>query len=120
MSRRGFLLSLILLVFVTQSADAFIFRLFRRGRRSSVSVNVRIGGSPQQICQQKAQIQANRGGRCFHPGGSFGGCRYEGVGSGATAAQALNNCCYTGQRRCAASAVVRGRNGRYYACKLFY
>lgn len=72
------------------------------------------------ICLRKAQIQARRGGRCFHPGGSFGGCHYEGVGySSRSAAEALNNCCYTGQRRLAASAVVRGRGG-WYATKLFW
>lgn len=72
------------------------------------------------ICLRKARIQAARGGRCFHPGGGFGGCRAEGVGSGSTAAQALANCCFTGARRCAAAAVTRGANGRYYACKLFW
>jgi hypothetical protein len=71
------------------------------------------------ICLRKARLQAARG-RVFHPGGSMGGCHYEGCGSGSTATAALNACCYTGQRRCAASAVVRGANGRFYATKLFW
>ena len=89
-------------------------------QKSFDAVVVTKGSLAYQVCLRKARIQAARGGRCFHPGGSFAGLHYEGVGSGSTAAQALGNCCYTGKRRCAASAVVRGSNGRYYACKLFY
>lgn len=76
-------------------------------------------GPLQALCLRKARIQAARGGRCFHVGGGFGGARAEGVGSGVTAAAALNACCFTGQRVCVASAVVRSAAGRYYACKLF-
>ena len=70
-------------------------------------------------CLTKARILAARG-RVFHPGGGMGGYHYEGVGSGATANQALANCCYSGQRRVAAQAVVKGANGRYYAVRWFF
>jgi len=83
------------------------------------SVVVTQGSPLYGICLRKARLQAARG-RVFHPGGSMGSCHYEGCGSGSTAAQALANCCFTGKRRCAASAVVRGANGRYYATKLFW
>jgi len=105
--------------------EAFIFRWIRRNRRSAVSSNYQVGGNVQQIAQQKANIQANRG-RCFHPGGSFGGARYEGVGGGKTAQAALNNCCYSGargskgpRRNCVAAAVAQASNGWYYACRLY-
>lgn len=78
------------------------------------------GGTLYALCLRKARIQAARGGRCFHPGGGFGGARAEGVGSAGSASAALANCCFTGQRRLAASAVVQGANGRWYACKLFW
>jgi hypothetical protein len=70
-------------------------------------------------CLAKARILAARG-RVFHPGGGMGGYHYEGVGSGATASQALANCCYSGKRRVAAQAVVKGANGRYYAVRWFH
>lgn len=55
-----------------------------------------------------------------HWGGSFAGCTYEGVGCSTTAQGALNNCCYTGQKPLAASAVAQGSNGMFYAVKLFH
>lgn len=110
------------LTFVPQS-EAFIFRWARRNRKVSASYNV--SGNAQQVAQQKANIQASRG-RCFHPGGSMGGCRYEGVGGGKTAQAALNNCCYSGARgskgparACVAAAVAQASNGWYYACRLY-
>lgn len=120
------LLSLVLLFVMTSVADAWPrFRLFRRNRRSAVSSSSYSNLSAQQIVQQKANIQANRG-RCFHPGGGFGGCRYEGVGGGKTAQAALNNCCYSGargskgpKRNCVAAAVAQSSNGWWYACRLY-
>jgi hypothetical protein len=84
------------------------------------AVVVTEGSALYRLALRKAQIQASRGGRCFHPGGGFGGARAEGVGSASTAQGALNNCCFSGQRRCAAAAVVQSSNGRFYACKLFW
>ena len=108
---------------IVPESEAFIFKLFRR--RRSVSVSVNISGTNQQICQQKASIMARRG-RCFHPGGSFGTATYEGVGGGSSAQSALNNCCYSGargskgpKRFCIASAVVQASNGWFYACRLY-
>jgi hypothetical protein len=47
--------------------------------------------------------------------GRNGNCR-EGIGCGATAAQALANCCYNnGRYTIRERAVSRGANGRYYA-----
>lgn len=101
------------------------WRLF--GRRSGGSSNASYGssgsrgtiaGSPAQVAAYKAGVQASRN-RMSHIGGGYGGANAEGVGSGRTAQQALNNCCFTGRRPLVASAVRQGSNGMWYACKLF-
>ncbi len=67
------------------------------------------------LAQQKAEIQA-RSGRCFHPGGSFGGGTHEGVGfSTVSADDAVRHCCYWGQRTPIDIGVARGANGWYTA-----
>ena len=105
---------------VVPEADAFIFRLFRRRTKSAPTVSVQISGNTQQITLAKARIQANRGGRCFHPGGSMGNGNYEGVGSGTSASMALSNCCRPrGNHTCIGQSVVQGGNGRYYACRIY-
>lgn len=50
--------------------------------------------------------------------GHFGGNPYpaEGVGMGATADQAIRNCCFYGRRRIADQGVAQGSNGWFYAC----
>ncbi len=54
---------------------------------------------------------------CRHFGGNRG---YEGVGMGSTPEQALNNCCYSRSgMRVVDQGVVRGSDGRWYACKRF-
>jgi len=121
------LLCLFLVLSISSVADAWPrWRLFRRSRTSYSSASYRVSGNAQQICQQKANIQANRG-RCFHPGGSFGGAKYEGVGGGKTAQAALNNCCFSGargskgpRRTCVAAAVAQASNGWFYACRLYH
>jgi hypothetical protein len=71
------------------------------------------------LCLRKARWQAARG-RVGHPGWGFGGAHAEGAGfSTASAQSALQNCCYYGQRRIAASAVVRGSRG-WYATILYW
>jgi hypothetical protein len=106
--------SFLVLSFVCE-ADAWPRR--RRSRSSSSSVS--FSGGPQAVASAKASHAASRGIR-GHVGGGFGGGRYEGVGFSAySAQQALNNCCYTGQRRVAGSAVARGSNG-WYACKIYW
>jgi hypothetical protein len=127
--------SLILVLAMAAPSEACVFGWFKRpARKVSVQKVVKSavqkdavqktsavqksGGSASDICLRKANAQAARG-RVFHPGGSFGGARYEGCGSGRTAAAALANCCWSGSKRCVASAVVRGRNGMYFATKLF-
>ena len=112
---RVLLASVLVLVFVCD-VEA---RVFRRGRTSSVSASVSFNGGPQSVASAKASYKASRG-ITGHVGGSFGGARYEGVGfSTASAQAALNNCCYTGQKRVAGSAVVKGARG-YFAVKLFW
>ena len=77
-------------------------------------------GSPQSAASSKAQILANAGGGVWHPGGGFGGGYAEGVGSGATAAAALGNCCFRGYRAIAAESVVQSHNGLWYACTIYW
>lgn len=65
------------------------------------------------LAQQKAETQA-RSGRCFHPGGSFGGGTHEGCGfSTVSADDAVRHCCYWGQRTPIDIGVARGANGWY-------
>lgn len=65
------------------------------------------------LAQSKAQIQAQAG-RCFHPGGSFGGGTHEGCGfSSVSADDAVRHCCYWGQRTPIDIGVARGANGWY-------
>ena len=93
-------------------------RLFRR-RTSYATASVTYSGGPQAVASAKASRMAARGIR-GHQGGGFGGANAEGVGWGLSASAALSNCCYTGQRRVAGSAVVRGVGGMYYAVKLYW
>lgn len=65
------------------------------------------------LAQSKAQIQAQAG-RCFHPGGSFGGGTHEGCGfSTVSADDAIRHCCYWGQRTPIDIGVAQGPNGWY-------
>lgn len=65
------------------------------------------------LAQSKAQTQAQAG-RCFHPGGSFGGGTHEGCGfSTVSADDAIRHCCYWGQRTPIDIGVARGSNGWY-------
>lgn len=112
------LIAVTVILFATQDASAWPFRA------KAVSVTrtrtvTRFAGTPQQVAQSKASYMAERGLR-GHVGGGFAGCVAEGTGRGATAAIALANCCFTGTRKCAAAAVVKGKNGVWYAVKLFW
>jgi hypothetical protein len=73
---------------------------------------------PQCVANRKAQIAANRLIR-GHVGGSLGGARFEGVGWGTSPQIALRKCCYSGRRPIVAQAVHKGRDGYYYACRLY-
>jgi hypothetical protein len=76
-------------------------------------------GGPESVAVTKAQ-QAAAWAAKGHIGGGFGGANAEGVGfSTYSAINALNNCCFTGQRALAGSAVVRGSDG-WYAVKLYW
>jgi hypothetical protein len=92
----------------------------RRRRNTSVSTTTTVyGGDPQAVASAKAQIAASRGIK-GHIGGGYGGANAEGVSfSTFSAEHALNNCCYTGQRRVAGSSVVRGADG-WYAVKIYW
>lgn len=70
-------------------------------------------GSAQWKAEQSARFCS-----VAHLGGGFGGGSYEGNGFGATAQQAIQNCCYWGQRTPIQIGVARGANG-YYAT-VFY
>ena len=66
------------------------------------------------IAYKKASIQANAG-ATYHPGGTMGSARYEGVGRGrqfTTCYQNATNVRYAG------AATVVGRNGQRYHCLL--
>lgn len=77
------------------------------------------GGGPQAVAEAKASRSASMGIK-GHIGGGYGGANAEGVGFSTYSAQhALNNCCFTGQRSVAGSAVVRGNDG-WYAVKLYW
>lgn len=115
------LAALALLVLLSADADAWP----RRSRSSgpayrTTSTTVSVGGyaSPAAAATDKANRCA---GSCVmaHLGGGFGGGNAEGVGRGATPSAALANCCFTGQRPLLASAVRQGRNGSWYAVKIF-
>jgi hypothetical protein len=70
------------------------------------------------IAQRKAEIQA-RADRIHHPGGSFGNGTHEGVGYSSTSAdQAIQACCYWGQRQPIDIGVSRGARG-WYACVIY-
>ena len=71
------------------------------------------------LAQMKAQ-RAARGGIRGHIGGGLGGARFEGVGWSSVSAQdAIQNCCYWGQRPTAQVGVSRGADGFWYACVLY-
>ncbi len=53
-------------------------------------------------------------GRLGHFGNPSGG--YEGVGTGSTPQQAIQNCCFYGRRTIRDQGVAQGANGRWYAC----
>jgi len=111
---------LILLVTALCSVTSEASAWGRRSVNTSRTVTVqRYTGTPAQVAMAKATRMAELGAR-GHLGGGMAGCAAEGTGRGTTAAMALNACCFTGQRQCAASAVVKGRNGLYYAVKLFH
>ena len=100
-------------------ASAWPFRSRNVEVSRSRSVSVQRYSSPQAACETKAAAMAASC-RMAHLGGGFGGAKAEGVGCAVTAQAALSACCFTGKRKLAASAVVRGRNGMYYACKAFW
>ena len=73
---------------------------------------------PQCVANRKAKLAASRGIK-GHVGGSLGGARFEGVGWGTSPQLALRSCCYSGRRPIVAQAVFKGRDGYYYACRLY-
>jgi hypothetical protein len=66
--------------------------------------------------QGVASIMA-REGHMRHMGGNP--YPYEGVGMGSTPNQALNNCCYAGQRPVADEGVAQSPNGKWFACRRY-
>lgn len=101
---------------VCSEASAWGFRSRSVSTTRTVTVN-RYASPAAAVADKAARMAAS----CMmaHLGGGFGGGNAEGVGCGATAAAALSACCFTGQRVCIASAVRQGKNGRWYAVKIF-
>lgn len=112
------LVALFIVSICSSDVGAWPFRSRSVDVQRTVSRTV-YSGSPQQVAQAKAEKMAALGMR-GHLGGGFGGCHAEGTGRGTTAAAALSVCCFTGQRKCAAAAVVRGKGGLWYAVKLYW
>ncbi len=109
-------MAMLLLVVCVSNADAWPRR--SRSNRSSGTTAIFTGG-PQAVAEAKAARSAAQRVK-GHLGGGFGGGNAEGVGFSTSSAQhALNSCCFTGQRRVAGSAVVRGSDG-WYAVKIYY
>lgn len=123
--KRVFIVAVVLLLgvaFVVEDASAIGRR--RRVRRYRTNYTATYssrdwGSTPPEVADAKAKYLASVN-SMFHPGGGFGGANAEGVGAGMSPAQALGNCCFTGQRRLAASACYQGSNGVWYAVKLFW
>ena len=86
-----------------------------------------VGASPTSsgsvtpgLAKQKANQAAQMGLR-GHLGGGLGGARFEGVGwSNVSPQQAIESCCYWGQRPTAQIGCTRGADGFWYACVLYY
>ena len=70
----------------------------------------------QAVAQRRAQQMASRGLKS-HPPGSFSPGRYEGVGWSSSFSPSGVSACYTSDRsmRAAGAAMVRGRDGVYFA-----
>ena len=78
-------------------------------------------GSCQPGLAQSKAVQAAQMGLQGHLGSGLGGARYEGVGwSNQSAQQAIEHCCYWGQRPTAQIGVSQGADGLWYACVLYY
>ena len=117
MSRLCRLLVVLLVVSFTVEAAAWPRWRFRRRARTRVT---RVTSSVRYSSAQAKVNEMARRGRLYHLGGGMCGYHYEGIGSGSSPSQALANCCFTGQRRCAVSAVAQTRSGRWFAIKFFY
>jgi hypothetical protein len=107
-------------ILVTVFACEVDARPWRRTGTSQASGSKTVySGGPQAVAEAKASRAAAMRFK-GHLGGGFGGGRAEGVGFSTRSAQdALNNCCFTGQRRVAGSSVVRGADG-WYAVKIYH
>ena len=78
-------------------------------------------GSCQPGLAQSKAVQAAQMRLQGHLGSGLGGAHYEGVGwSNQSAQQAIEHCCYWGQRPTAQIGVSKGSDGMWYACVLYY
>jgi len=115
---RGWILicvTVVLACSVCSEASAWGFR--SRSVSTTRTVTTQRYASPQAACQAKAAAMAAMG-VMKHMGGGFAGGSAEGVGRGATAAQASANCCFSGQLPVLGHAVAYG-HGSYFACKIY-
>ena len=101
------------------ACDVHAWPRLRRSRSRTTTSSTVYSGGPQTVASAKARRAASsriKG----HVGGGYGGANAEGTGFSTYSAQdALNKCCYTGQRRVAGSSVVRGSDG-WYAVKIYW
>lgn len=98
---------------VVQSPQTYTASYSPGGQYTSTSV------SPG-LAQQKAQQAAQMGLRA-HVGGGLGGAKAEGVGwSNQSPQEAIQKCCYWGQRPTAQIGVSKSHDGCWYACVLYY
>lgn len=113
------LISLLFVVVLAGNASAATRWTRHRTTHTSSSSSVSFSGGPQDVASAKASRMASNG-VLRHLGGGYGGANAEGIGfSTRSASDALNNCCFTGQKKVAGSSVVRGNSG-WYACKLYW
>lgn len=110
-------LAILVLISILQAAHSGPFGMFRRGSSGPVNTTANAARGAVQGAFSNAQGVAEymaRTGRIGHFGGNSG---FEGVGMGATAAQAIANTCKPrsgGYPR--ETGVSQGANGMFYAC----
>lgn len=115
--RRILIASLVLGSLFAGAVEVFargpVVQRYTTSRPTPTATYTSLGNS---TAQGVAEMMASSG-QCRHFGGNAG---YEGVGTGSTPEQALNNCCYSRSgMRVVDQGVACGRNGRWFACKRY-
>lgn len=87
-------------------------------RERTVTVTTGPASAFASTAQFKAQQLANMN-RLMHLGGGFGSGSFEGIGTGSTAEQATQSCCYWGQRTPVEIGTAQSASGLWYAVVLY-